>query len=334
MEASKPRDYFFDNVKFILIVLVVVGHVLEPLCSESRTANTIYNLIYFFHIPLFVFVTGYFSKKLDKLGHLVVLYVVFETLYTILDFYLNHRTQLKFTFFMPYWVTWYLLAVVLWKIILPYFTRLKYPVLIASILAVLAGYASSELGYFLSISRAVNFFPFFLAGYYLNRDSLHVLARLPVRILSTITVALTVYILYTYGTHLQCEWLWGSYSYKAIGNPEWYAGIYRIAVSAVTVILSAAVLSLTPTGRTWVSELGGRTMYPFLLHGFLLKYLIYRGLYDYIQTGAARWLLVAAAVSVTVILSMKWVEGCFLWLFRPNLSFLVKKQAPPRLLSK
>ncbi|TJY41126.1 fucose 4-O-acetylase [Cohnella pontilimi] len=328
METSKPRDYFFDNLKFILIVLVVVGHVLEPLCSVSRTANTMYNFIYFFHIPLFVFVTGHFSKKLDKLGHLVALYVVFETLYAIFDFYVNRRTEFNITFFTPYWVNWYLLAVVLWKIILPYFTRLRFPVLIAVVIAVLAGYTSSELGYFLSIMRAVNFFPFFLAGYYMNRESLNVLFRRSVTIVSAITAAVTYTVLYAYGQELKCEWLWGSYSYEAIGHPEWYAGVYRIAVFLVTVILSAAVLSLTPAGKTRVSELGTRTMYPFLLHGFLLKYAIAQGLYKYIDTSLELWLLVAAAVAATILLSMKWIAAGFVWLFRPNLSFLVKKRDP------
>lgn len=108
MKQHAARDPYFDNLKFILIACVVAGHALEPLNATSPLSHALYNFIYFFHIPLFVFVTGYFSKQMDKIGGLVALYLVFETLYTLMDYVLNQRDVFHFTYLTPYWVTWYL----------------------------------------------------------------------------------------------------------------------------------------------------------------------------------------------------------------------------------
>lgn len=329
MPEVNQRDHYLDNVKFVLIALVVIGHVLEPLYSTSESAKALYNFIYFFHIPLFVFITGYFSKKSGKLAPYLVLYIISETLYTLLDYYLNGRANLKFTFFLPYWVTWYLLAVVLWKIALPYFTKLRFPILFAGCIAVLAGYASSELGYTLSALRALNFFPFFLAGYYMKREYFGYFFKRPVQIAAVFIMVLTVGLLFRYGQNLNCEWLWGSFTYSKLGSPEWYAGIYRVAIAAVSVVLSICVLSLIPTGRTRISEPGIRTMYPFLLHGFVLKIMDHLGIYRLVDTWADQMLLILFAIALTFIFSMKWVEKLCRVLFNPNLSFLYKKKNAP-----
>ena len=64
---EKERDYFFDNLKAVLIFLVVLGHFLLPIHGKSVLV-IIKRLIYVFHMPLFVFVSGYFSKKIYKDG--------------------------------------------------------------------------------------------------------------------------------------------------------------------------------------------------------------------------------------------------------------------------
>ena len=61
----KERDYGFDNSKLILIILVVFAHLLEISTKNYGSNNDIYRVIYSFHMPAFVFITGYFSKFLS-----------------------------------------------------------------------------------------------------------------------------------------------------------------------------------------------------------------------------------------------------------------------------
>ena len=66
----KERDYLFDNYKAFLIVLVVVGHFIEVASDDNVVMETTKWIIFSFHMPAFVFISGYFSKK--NTGHLQV----------------------------------------------------------------------------------------------------------------------------------------------------------------------------------------------------------------------------------------------------------------------
>ncbi|WP_237528148.1 acyltransferase family protein, partial [Streptomyces sp. SID337] len=58
---SKQRDSFFDNAKYLAIVLVAMGHAWEPLRGDSRAAAALYITVYTFHMPAFIVISGYFS---------------------------------------------------------------------------------------------------------------------------------------------------------------------------------------------------------------------------------------------------------------------------------
>lgn len=61
----KERDVYFDNLKFILILLVVMGHLFQPF-NGGITIGPIFKFLYSVHMPLFIFVAGYFSKNVDN----------------------------------------------------------------------------------------------------------------------------------------------------------------------------------------------------------------------------------------------------------------------------
>src|SRR5690606_23121391 len=99
------REPYFDNAKFLLIILVVVGHTIEPLFGSSHSLRTLYLFLYFFHMPLFAFISGYFSKNISSedygikvLSKYVIPYIFFESIYSIVDFYLFQRKSLSFSY--------------------------------------------------------------------------------------------------------------------------------------------------------------------------------------------------------------------------------------------
>lgn len=62
LTVSAKRDAYFDSLKFILIALVVMGHVFDQNTNDSLSL-AINNTFYLFRIPLFIFISGYFCKK-------------------------------------------------------------------------------------------------------------------------------------------------------------------------------------------------------------------------------------------------------------------------------
>ena len=70
MTQIKERDYFFDNARALLIFLVVFGHLMEPYRSSSGFITSLYLTIYSFHMPGFLFISGYFAKKAGQAGYI------------------------------------------------------------------------------------------------------------------------------------------------------------------------------------------------------------------------------------------------------------------------
>ena len=58
---APTRHYGYDNMKGILVFLVVFGHFLE-LCPATLQKNILYLVIYSFHMPAFLFFSGFFAK--------------------------------------------------------------------------------------------------------------------------------------------------------------------------------------------------------------------------------------------------------------------------------
>ena len=58
---AKVREYSFDNFKGVLIILVVFAHLLGTV-SRGVVAEGVYRLVYSFHMPMFIFLFGYFAK--------------------------------------------------------------------------------------------------------------------------------------------------------------------------------------------------------------------------------------------------------------------------------
>ena len=88
----KERDYFFDNLRFIFILLVVVAHFISPL-SNIYTIKFLYRYIYIFHMPGMIFISGYFAKSSVKDGKLIknkvfnfiMLYIIFQIIFTLIN---------------------------------------------------------------------------------------------------------------------------------------------------------------------------------------------------------------------------------------------------------
>ena len=62
--GAGARDARMDNVRGILIMIVVIGHFLLPL-ERTRFVTGLIYAIYVFHMPCFMILSGYFADILS-----------------------------------------------------------------------------------------------------------------------------------------------------------------------------------------------------------------------------------------------------------------------------
>ena len=89
LSPGQPRDHLFDNIKALMLFLVPLGHTLDVFIADGNVEEILMKYIYLFHMPIFAFVTGYFTKNLDKarenaVKKCLIPYLVFQGLYILM----------------------------------------------------------------------------------------------------------------------------------------------------------------------------------------------------------------------------------------------------------
>ncbi|MCL2843797.1 MAG: acyltransferase family protein [Oscillospiraceae bacterium] len=297
MEGRKQeRLYLFDNLKAILIFLVVLGHGIELTTLGWNSFS--WTVIYLFHMPLFVFCSGYFAGyQPKKIGKLIVIYVVFQFVYVLFDrLVLGHEGPL-FSFTTPHWIMWYLLALILWTLhlsLLDAVTNTKRSMIFAIIVSVALGIASgfdTSIELYMTLARLLYFLPFFVMGFCVRKAMAaerfrSVIAKWYVRV---VTGALTASILvWVYMRHeaVDFRWFLGWFSYERIAYSG-YTPLMRFGLYGAAVVMSLFVMSLTPRRKMFFSYIGQRTLPIFLLHGFVILLLRQYHVLSHIPDGVA-----------------------------------------------
>lgn len=320
--ASHPRDPWLDNTKLVLVTLVVVGHTIGML-KDSAAGEWLYNFVYFWHIPAFVLVTGYFSDSFrwDR-RHLVALvttvalpYLIFEP--ALYAFRLALGEQLHDPLWLvPHWSMWYLPVLFLWRLATPVL-RLHWVVLPVSVAVSLVGGLWS--GQVFCAARALGLLPFFVLGLFLARRGLSWLnhrwvARAAVSALATVFVV----------ARFTDEWartafLYYDAGYDDLGWSPLPAMWVRLVVMAIGLVGALSVIALVPRGRTWFTGMGAATMVVYLFHGFVV-HVVEMGPWPAWATAHVVIGLpatVAAAVGLALLLASPPVRGRLVWAVDP-----------------
>lgn len=347
--ASEPkaRVPFWDNTRFACIVLVVMGHSIQRLTYDSDAALTIYLLIYTFHMPAFAIVSGYFSKGSPPnsrqmkrvITDILIPYVIMETIWTLVQFLVEGKQEINPT--KPSWTLWFLLALGIFRLILPYLALLRWPLAWSVLLSVGVGYLNNVDSTF-SLSRALGILPFFVLGWQLKRwgliDRWHVvekqkwLVRCAAIAVFGAWLAVIIVFLDLWRTIDLRFWFFYDDSYAGLGESQWWGGGVRLALIVLAVLLTAAFFVLIPRGSTWMTPFGQSTMYVYLLHSFLLYPLRESGLLRHEQLPDL-WLVIMLVLSfaISVLLSTNLVKKFFRPLIEPKPKWLFadRTDAPP-----
>ena len=338
----KRRVPLWDNARWIAITLMVIGHAILKLIGESDTAYGVYLFIYAFHVPVFVAVSGYFAKsgppgprQMHRLMTDVVFpYVIFETLWSLVNWPLSGTFQLDHS--SPSWTLWFLIALTIWRVVLPYLVLLRYPLLISIAISIGAGYVSTIDSTF-ALSRTLGLLPFFVFGWKLRQWPLtarwmHLSPTVvwrwrtgAIAVFATLALGIAVNIVGVRDLRLRSFTLYDE-AYWQFGYNEFWAGVIRLSLMMLSFALILAFLMLMPRRATWFTPLGAATMYIYLLHSFLLFPLRETGMLDGPQPPWVLPAVILLAILISVLLSLPVVRRVFRPLVEPRLRWLFRQE--------
>lgn len=307
----------YDNLKFFLIVLVVIGHTITSDVVQNSTLKSMFIFIYSFHMPLFLFISGLFQNKNSNTLNRkkIVTYIILGLMVKMLVMFIDgilFTSRPKFSLFNEDGLFWYLFVLAYYNVICYILRKMDKSLVffLSMLLALLIGYDDS-IGDFLCLSRAIVFFPFYYVGFCLtpkqvmdfcNKKTMWIPSILLVFIWLVVT---TVYIddIYTLRGLFT-----GRNSYNDISKE--CDMLDRLIATIISGIVSLSFICISVNFNRYipiVSNIGQRTLQIYFWHSILLKLLRYLTVFERLEDRFPNlcWILfIVIGIAITLCLSM------------------------------
>ena len=116
MAIVETRDVALDGIKFFLICLVVIGHAIEPTRYTNPVSGWLYSAIYIFHMPLFIMLSGYFTKSVSSMERLNRQALKLLESYFLISIFIYLLVSRHYSVFIaPALSSWYILSLISWR---------------------------------------------------------------------------------------------------------------------------------------------------------------------------------------------------------------------------
>lgn len=274
------RNKSIDGLKYLLIILVIVGHFIEPSRYNNIISCHTYSFIYSFHMPLFIMLNGYLYRKrqlkeeIKKCTPLLEVCILSHILFAILKYgELSYDNMIDFSF-TP---SWYLLSLVCWRIqssVLAYYFSDKKILILSITIEIISFLLFTIYGGTFSIMRTMQFYPFFMIGYFLKKNAKHTITKYAKSLYYASMFAI-IYILIT-SCRLQHQCFFERAGLLELSNFTkhgllWlYIFRYSLILSSLFISLSIFLISQNNRVVCMLSKYGKSTL--FIFYGQTLIY--------------------------------------------------------------
>lgn len=316
---------YFDNLKALLIFLVVLGHFLEIRINNDLLTRLGFSFIYAFHMPLFVFISGYFSKQnensLKLFKNLLLPYLIFNSLWYFLAMIYIPNTV--FRWFYPGMAFWYLLSLFIWRLLLPVLINIRYIIPISVFIGILSG-CFAEFGFFIAASRTISFLPFFLLGYFCTKEQISgiKIKTIPSLLILVITL-LIIYLTPSVFHDFKPGFFYCDNSYSVFKISIYSGIIFRSGFYLLAFYISLAVISLTSQKENRFTIIGRRSLYIYIFHTYaVFIFKNYTSCFENWFVMLTVWLL---PVLLTLILSSIYFKKLYEIIVNPLVKLVIKK---------
>ena len=320
----RERIYKFDNIKFLLILLVVIGHCVEIYIDRYDSMKKVFIFIYSFHMPLFIFLSGLFQKRvyhfkdlpLKKLCYYFYLMIIMYSLLVLSNDLFE--VSLPFSFLASYDVHWYLFVIIVYTLMIPVISRLNLNVLfiISFILGCFIGF-DRGIGDYLYLSRMIVFFPFFCLGVIFSDKKNMLLKVTNNSILKFLSLCIIIFFIYICYKRLDLVWKYkmlftGKNAFNIIDSISNCSYRHRFITYMISLVMGFSFLCIIPNKNIKIiTKLGRRTLQVYIFHKFLLYFLYNLGLFDFLEKVFELkivFVLLMISIIITLLLSVRSVS--------------------------
>lgn len=268
----QDRDTYWDSLKCFLMICVIIGHVFDLGKVHDRVVDSLQYWIYTFHMPLFVFTTGYFtncqSKRFVKgILNMCCIYVTFQILHIIEE----RRMPSLWDIVCPTFSLWYIMCCIWWRLMAKVTCRWwqkwkKTSLTISFLLSLCVGFIHQAPIF--AFQRTFTFLPFFFCGLLLRDfDTKNIIYKLNTK-LCYVVLAMVFCLIYIMDINL-FPYLTGRYWYTMMPIPLIYGVLSRMLWYVVAFVMCILVMRVVPDCRTMAKE-GSKTLQYYLLHTLLI----------------------------------------------------------------
>lgn len=277
----KKRDYQIDNIRGILLFLVVFGHALELLKISSPITAYVYNFIYMFHMPVFIFITGFLAKNVEKgrqsaFRQLFIPFLLFNSIWNLIQVISMRIVEIpldspaSFSFLNPGWALWFILALFLWKTLLPDLLKIKNIFAVVLVVGIFSR-LFTEFNIFLSLSRFLVFSPYFIGGYLFNRAGLDKFRKIKWYIPALIIIAVLIFnYFFTFHTQYPTEFLWADRSFSFFSQSTLVSIFLGSILYVVGFSFVVVFIKFTPMRKSRLSKVGRNSFPSYILHTYFI----------------------------------------------------------------
>lgn len=287
---TSKKDLKISNVKGLLIILVVFGHLLE---IYKDNYNELFRFIYAFHMPLFIFVSGFLAKRMrvSKIVNLVLLYLIFQTFFNWVLHLTGDYPNLQFTYGEPHFHLWYIVSLGFWYGVALIINKFDLQVsgkwivfLVLCLISFISRWFTDDIvdgvnvfydnfsSYTLSYQRTLSFMPFFFMGFFMNKKAVQSMYHS----IGNVNVAITIFVVTMFLTFLYIQNVPGTESMfrgshgvpKIMGDAEGFFS-YSIRVAFhyfIAFWLIYLIFNITTSTENILTKWGDHSLTIFLFH--------------------------------------------------------------------
>ena len=279
-------------------MLVVFGHLTAGGDLSLKSIKITRYLIYSFDMPMFIFMTGLFSKKKQGIKRIlsayIIPYIIFDSIYVLWCMVVGKEANLLIL--IPTFVYWYILCIALQKLMISCI-RWK-PVIFIIVLVIQVGtlFVSETVWRFLSIGRVGLLFPIFFLGYNFPIDKLYEMRQKKFIsfIIGFFSLSVTMAL----------------YKLKLVpisATHNYYSSIAELGVKYIYMLttfgLFIALNSLIPNSRI-LNRWGRNSLLVYLLHPYMTDIIGYFVRHSVNSDYLSAVICITSSILITAILSL------------------------------